>query len=158
MLVVTPNSRVRETSEIIRSLDTLDRRSVLATFARIPQSRETREAAAKRLELSSGDLRGYSVRASVLPNTNIIKIDVEGPDSERAAELANAVARVTQKVGRSWYRIYKMQVLARAVPHRRPTYPEPRRNYLAGAVMGLFLGIGAAFVVDDLRGRSSGSS
>ncbi|MFQ5791740.1 MAG: YveK family protein [Acidobacteriota bacterium] len=158
MVAVTPNSRAQGTSEIIRSLDTLDRRTVIATMARIPPTREAREAAAARLQLSPGDLRGYSVRAAVLPNTNIIKIDVEGPEPQRAAELANAIAQITHQESRRMYRIYKMQTLSAAVAGRHPIYPSPQRNYMAGTILGLFLGVGAAFVTDYLRTAERGSA
>ena len=121
---------------------------MIATFSRIPATRESRELAAGRLGLEVGDLRAYRINASVLPYTNIIKIDVEGPDPKRVADVANAAAAVTSRRARQMYSIYKLQPLAEAIPSRRAMYPDPQRNYLVAGVLGLFLGVGLAFVAD----------
>lgn len=149
-MAVIPNSEVSGTEEILRSLDTLERRTVVATFAKIPSAAETRGAAARRMGVEDRELRPYQIRASVLPNTNIIKVDVEGPDRRRAAALANAAAAVTRREARHMYRIYTMRTLEQAVPARRPIYPTPARNYLVAAILGLFLGAGAALLVERL--------
>lgn len=96
-------------------------------------------------------IRGYQIHASVLPNTNIIKVDVEGPDPRRAADVANAAAAVTRREARSMYRIYTMHPLERAVPARHPIYPTPGRNYLVAGLLGLFLGLGVAILLERLR-------
>ncbi|HUP50389.1 MAG TPA: Wzz/FepE/Etk N-terminal domain-containing protein [Thermoanaerobaculia bacterium] len=156
LLVVAPSSEARDTSDFVRGLDTLERRTVVATFARIASTLEVREAVAKELDASPRMVRGYRVTGSVVPNTNIIRIETEGPDAEMAARIANAAAEITAKEARSLYRVYSMRLLARATPRRRPTYPDPQRNYLAGGTVGLFLGIAAALVLD--RGRATNAT
>jgi capsular polysaccharide biosynthesis protein len=154
-LAVVPNSEVEGTGDVLRSLDTLERRTVVATFAKIPSTVETRTDAARRLKLESRDLRGYRIRATVLPNTNIIKVDAEGPDPERAAQVANAAAAVTRREARHLYRIYTLRTLEEATPARRPFHPTPARNYLVAGILGLFLGIAAAFLFERLRAPRS---
>lgn len=150
-LAVIPNSEVSGTEDVLRSLDTLERRTVVATFARIPSTAETRADAARRLKIDDRELRKYHIRASVLPNTNIIKVDVEGPDRRRVAQVANAAAAVTRREARNMYRIYTMHTLEKAVSARRPIHPTPARNYLVAGLLGLFLGIGAAILCERLR-------
>lgn len=150
-MAVIPNSEVSGTEDVLRSLDTLERRTVVATFARIPSTAETRADAARRMRIDGKALRGYQIRASVLPNTNIIKVDVEGPDRRRVAELANAAAATTRREARHMYRIYTMHPLEKAVPARHPIHPTPARNYLVAGLLGLFLGIGAALLFERLR-------
>lgn len=142
--VVTPNSRLESNEHILRSIDTLERRSVVATFARIPGTREAREKAAAVMGIDLQTLAPYTIRCAVLPSTNLLQVDVEGPDPERAAELANVVADVVQQDGREMYRVYKIDTLARAVPPLGPIHPDPRRNLLAGGVVGAFIGVLAA--------------
>lgn len=149
-LAVVPNARVAGTEEVLRSLDTLERRTVVATFARIPATAETREAAARRLGVDGRELRGYRLRASVLPSTNLIKLDAEGPDRSRVADVANAAAEVTRLEAGQMYRIYTMRTLEKAVPARRPIQPVPARNYLVAGLLGLFLGAGAAILMERL--------
>jgi capsular polysaccharide biosynthesis protein len=155
MLVAAPSSMASDTGEIIRSLETLERRTVIATFARIPTTREMREAVALELEVPAGQLRGYRINGSVVPNTNIIRIDVEGGDPEMVAKVANAVGDVTARESRDLYRVYSLRWLARANPARRPSFPDPQRNYLVGGVTGLVLGVAAALALG--RGRPSGA-
>jgi len=157
-IVVTPNTGVEGTADILRSLETLERRSVIATFAKIPSTRETREAAAKRLGLEAGGLRDYRIEAFVLPNTNIIKVDVEGPDGQAVADVANAAAGVTREEVRRMYRIYTTKTLAEAVRATRPIHPDPRRNYVLAGILGAVLGVAATFVVGRLRGASAPGS
>lgn len=149
-MAVIPNSEVSGTEDVLRSLDTLERRTVVATFARIPSTAETRVDAARRMKIDGRAIRSYHIRASVLPNTNIIKVDVEGPDPRMVAAVANAAAATTRREARSMYRIYTMHTLEKAVPARRPIHPTPARNYLVAGILGLFLGAAAALLIERL--------
>ena len=155
VVVVTPNSDVEGTTDILRSLETLDRRSVIATFARIPLTGEALAAAALRLGPTQPELGAYRVEASVLPSTNMIRIDVEGPDGRAAADLANALAAVTKEEVRGLYRIFTLKVLAEARAASRPALPDLRRNLVVAGILGLFLGVAAAFAADRMRARAS---
>jgi capsular polysaccharide biosynthesis protein len=155
-LVVTPNSNVEGTADILRSLETLERRSVIATFARVPSGPQARAAVARRLELPP-DLSGCRIEASVLPNTNILKIDVRGPDPARVAQVANAAAEVTKDEVRTLYRIFTTRTLAEAMPPSRPIHPDPKRNYVVAGLLGLFLGVATALAAERLRVASSAS-
>lgn len=152
-LAVAPTSEVKEAADILRSLDTLERRSVIATFARIPTSSAAREAVAGRVGLGPR-LDGYEISASVLPNTNILKIDVEGPDPEQAAAVANAAAEVTRQEVRALYRIFTTRTLTAARASRRPFHPDPWRNHVVAALLGLSVGLLAALARDRLRPAS----
>ena len=143
-LIVVPARETKDTGDILRSLDTLERRTVVATFARIPSAPETRAAAAKSLSLDENALSGYRIEGGVVPNTNIIRIDVEGSDGKTVADVANAAAAVTNTRARALYRIYTMETLASALPSSRPIHPDGRRNYLVALVLGAFVGCVAA--------------
>lgn len=148
MFVVAPTSETSDPGDVMKSLETLERRTVIATFARIPATLELREAVGARLKI---DPRPYRIHGSVVPNTNIIRVSVEGPQADVAAAVANTAADLTAREARSLYRVYTMRLLARATPPRKPSYPEPRRNYLVGAAVGAFLGIAAALAADRAR-------
>lgn len=150
-LVVAPNTSIDAPADILRSLETLERRSIIATFARIPGSREAQQAAAAQVGLASLD--GWRVEGSVLPNTNILRIDAEGPDAARVAQVANAAAEATRQEARALYRIFTMRVLAEATPPTRPALPDWRRNLLVAAAIGLLLGVLGAYGAQRLRAR-----
>jgi capsular polysaccharide biosynthesis protein len=151
MLVVAPTPETTDTSEIIRSLDALDRRTVIATFARIPSTREVRQAVGEELGMHRREIRLFRIRGSVVTSTNILRIEVSGPDGEKAAAIANSAAVITARDAHSLYRVYSLRLLARAESPGRPSFPDPRRNLLVGVALGVFLGIAAALVLDRLR-------
>jgi capsular polysaccharide biosynthesis protein len=148
-LVVAPTTSVESVADVLRTLETLERRSVIATFARIPSSSALRSAVAKRLQLAS--LAGVRIEGSVLPSTNILRIDVEGGSAEQAAAVANASADVMRDEVRSLYRTFTTRTLSEAAAPSRPIHPDPRRNYIVAALLGLFVGVVAALAAAPRR-------
>lgn len=152
-LVVTPNSSLDDPNHILRSLETLERRTVVATLADIPSSSSALEQAAGFLQEDASFLRDYRIRGSVKPQTNIIRIEVTGPNRVEVPRVADAVADATIQTGRSMYRVYSLRPLARAGVAAAAVNPDPRRNLLTGVVVGLLLGLLAAVLPDLPRLR-----
>lgn len=152
-LVATPSSRIEDSGELLDAIETLERRTLVATFAKIPSAPEVREGAARRMGIEPAELRYYWIGGSVLPNTNVIRIDVLGPDPRRAAEVADAVAAATRREARSLYGVFTLRRLARAEPPRAPERPDPQRAVAVGGVIGLFLGALAALALEAARSR-----
>ncbi len=153
LLVVAPHPNLKDPSDIIRSIETLERRTVLATLAKIPGRAETKELAGSELGWNAAALRGYWIGGSVVPQTNLLRIQVQGPDPEGAARLATAAAHATRHEADRIYRIYYLRLLEEAEVSPRPIRPQPGRNLLVASVLGLFVGIGAALSLEVLRRR-----
>jgi len=152
-LVVTPIAEITDTGDVLRSLDTLERRGVVATIAKIPSAPETMDAVARRLDVDPASLRGYSLSASVPPYTFLLKVECTGRDPKTVAEVADAAGRVLDQRAREFYRIFTLPELAAAERPRGPIHPQPRRNQVVAALLGLFVGVVAAYGFDGLRGR-----
>jgi capsular polysaccharide biosynthesis protein len=152
-VVIGPRAAITDSDEILDALDTLDRRSIVATYAKIPLSRTVQDAVQRQLELSPAQLAPYRIRTSVLPDTNILKIAVEGPDPNQAAIIANAVAGQAGDAAKRFYRLYAFKVLDPAVPPAAPTRPNRTRSLGAGTVLGLLLGVGLGFLRETGRRR-----
>lgn len=150
-LVIGPNENLKTPREVVDSLNTLDRRSVVATFAKLPSSRTVRERAQSQLQLSEAQLTPYTVKTAVVPDTNVLEVSVEGPEPRLAATFADAVAQQTTVYTREFYDIYGMKVLDRAQEPTEPVGPGLSRTLLVGAVLGLLIGVGAASLFDYLR-------
>src|SRR3990172_12630084 len=148
MAAVAPNSEVSGVSDVMRSLETLERRTILVTFARLPGSSEVRAAVAQRLSIPAGEIARYRVSAALVPYTNILRIDVEGPDGSRAAEVAEAVTEETRRRARKLYRIFTLRSIEAPRASRQPVRPDWSRNLIVGSALGLFLGALAAVAVD----------
>lgn len=152
-LVVAPNTSLQDPNHILRSLETLERRTVVATLADIPSSARALSLAAESLEVDESSLQANRIRGSVKPQTNIIRIEVTGSNRTQVAQLANALADATVKSGRSMYRIYAMRPLARAGAVGTPIHPNPKRNIFMAAVLGLALGLFTTILPDLPRLR-----
>ena len=153
MLAVVPTSSIGD-ADVLRSLDALERRTLLATFARLPGTLHSRVAIAAAVQRDLGELATYEIGASVVPNTNIIRVDVDGPDPKLAAHVANAAGVVAAAQARDLYRIYTMRSIADAAASGGPIHPDPRRNSLAAGVIGLFIGTLAVGIVSSRGGQT----
>lgn len=145
-LVLVPSAAIPDGPELLRSLETLERRTVIATFAQIPSTERIRGAAARDVVLQPDSLGYYLSQAFVIPNTNIIRVEVEGPDPARTAAFANALATTTAAEAKAMYRVFEMTPLAAAVRPTVPVAPNPRRAIALAAILGLFLGIAATYL------------
>ncbi len=150
-LIVVPNKQVEDARNVLRSLETLERRTIVATYARIPPQKNTVDAAAKQLNINPTALTAYSIRSTVVPNTNIIRIDVEGINSATTAAVANALARSTSDIAKDIYRIYDLRLLSEAQPAANPVRPNWSRNILISIILGLGLGVLTAIGVESFR-------
>lgn len=150
-LVVAPTSATIDPADVVRALETLERRTVVATFARMAATEEIRTAVTARLRIAPERARRYRTSGSVVPSTNIIRIDSRGPDAAEAAAIANGTAEVTARQAEALYRVYALRFLARATPPREPVYPDRRRNFLVGGIVALFAGVAAALTRERFR-------
>lgn len=158
LVVVTPSSELQANDELLDAIEALERRTVVATFARLPRAPETKRRAAERMGVEPREIRDYWVGASVVPSTNVIRIEVQGPDAERAAAVANAVSAATRREARRLYRIYSLREMAAAEVPRRPVRPDLRRNLAVAAVLGLFVGLTVAVGIELARGAVRGDA
>lgn len=147
-LVVWPDESAAGRNEIVNSLDALDRRTLVATYSKIPSSQTIRERARASKGLSLLEMKPYTARTSVVPDTNILRISVEGPDPGLAAEVANAIAEQAKGYVTELSSIYRFKVLDQATRPLRPVRPDLSRNLGIGAVLGFLFGIGLIFLVE----------
>jgi hypothetical protein len=150
-LVLVPDARILEGPDLLRSLETLERRTVIATFAQLPSADRIRLAAARDIGLRPDSLGYFPSQALVIPNTNLIRIEAEGPDAVRAAAFANALAAVTTAEATAMYRVFAMTTLTAAAQPTAPVAPNPRRAVALAAILGAFLGVAATYLLVQSR-------
>ena len=143
-IAAVPGSAIREIEQVLRGIETLERRTVIATIARLPSTARIRAVAAGALG-QSDSLAGYSAHSSVIPNTNLIRIEVEGPDPVQAASFANALGNATATEVQAMYRVIEMSMLTDAVPPALPAEPNLRRALVLAVVLGAFLGVAVTY-------------
>jgi len=156
LVVVLPSRSLESDEQVIRGLDTLNGRNVVATFAKLASTSSILDLAVRELGVDPGELPSYDILGKVLPNKNMIEVEVRGPDPQLASRLANAVADRTCEAANHLYRIYELEVVERAEPPQNAVYPNPRRNYAVSGILGCFVGVFAAALLDRLRSSTGG--
>jgi capsular polysaccharide biosynthesis protein len=92
-----------------------------------------------------------TVSTVVLPDTNILEISVDGSDRRRVAEVANAVAAQAVVYSRQFYQVYELRTLDPAPTLGKRKGPDLIRQLVAGGLLGLLIGLAAAFLLSQFR-------
>jgi hypothetical protein len=137
---VAPLTGALTPSEAFHGVEALDRRSVVATVAALPST-----------TLATQD--DYDISAAVLPNTNLVRVDVDSRSAQVAANVANATLTQLSVTTKSMFRYYDVTIVKKAVPPATAVLPHRMRIIAAGWVLGIFIGAVAAY----LRSRTIGT-
>ncbi len=151
--IVSPSASIRELSDLIGGFNNISFRdgSIVTTYAEVFVTRTIVDTATRKLGLSFEELKEYSFRSVVLPDTNLIKLTVEGTSPQLTRDLANAIGAETIEYVSGLYEIYDVKLLDPAVLPRSPVQPSKARNVAFGAVFGLMLGVSLAFLKEYLK-------
>ncbi|MCB9422082.1 MAG: hypothetical protein H6667_19935 [Ardenticatenaceae bacterium] len=137
--IVSPN-RELEDRDIINSLEALDKRSVVVTYAEVLRSNRILGSARQELNVAAVDLADYSLTAVVLPEANVLELTITGPDPALTANLANVVGEKAIEYMSSLYPIHLFAFLDKAPVPQRPFEPQPVQNAILSVALGLGLG------------------
>lgn len=137
--------------ETLNSLEALDSRSIVQTYAEFLNSQQIYSEALRFMDLNPANMNEYTHTTVVIPSANILELTVEGPDPEIVAMLANnigqsAIARIKQL-----YNIYDINVLDPALIPTVPIKPLPLRDASVSALLGLILGAALAISSGQIR-------
>ena len=150
-LLIAPNMADFDGRDLIYSLDTLDRRSIVATFVEVINSNRIRREALDVAGLGEGAQDEYEISAVALPEASVLEVAVEGPDPDTAAALANAAAAQTINYVGQTYDIYRIELLDPAIPPQTPISPTPLRDASLALFLGLVLGSVLAILRDQIQ-------
>lgn len=155
--VVSPSSSLGEFNDFMRSLDSLSKRDgVMATYVEIAQSNAILNAVYKEMELTQAQLEYLDVSSDLIPSTNIVKITAESDDPLIAKTVADVVGQKSIEYVGNLYEAYDMKPLDLANAPKSPSKPQKVQNLLVAAILGLSVGVGSAFLLENLR--SSGET
>ena len=134
------------------SLGTLsDQPTIVNTYAEIAQSQSIIKGAWDQGGLSPAQAEAFTISASVLHSTNILVIDVTGPDPILVEKLASAVSQRTLDYVAKLYEVYDLKPLDPATVPDKPANLNEKFNLALGALLGLGVGILFAFLAESLR-------
>lgn len=143
--IITPSATLTVGRDVVNSLDTLDRRSIVATFAEVMNSRRIVTDAAASVGVNETMLEDYEILAVVLPESSVLELDISGPDPKLAADLANAIGAQAITFSRGFNQVYDLNFLDTAVVPEDPFSPQPLRD--AGLALLLGAAAGALLVI-----------
>lgn len=149
--IVSPNSSLVTSSQIVSSLDTLDRRSIVSTYAEIFNSTRIYSEAVQTLRLDPVALNDYIVNTVVLPDTNILELSVSGNNPQTVALLANQIGQSAIGDISLLYQAYTISLLDPAPIPDTPYSPQPLRDFSLALVLGLVGGSALAILSEQIR-------
>lgn len=155
-LLIAPNMTGFEGRDLIYSMDTLDKRSIVATFVEVLNSGRIRREALDAAGLSVIDGEDYEISAVALPEASVLEVAVAGPDPETTAALANAAAVQTINYVSQTYDIYRIELLDPAIAPLIPIRPTPLRDASLALFLGLVLGGVLAVLRDQIQQPMTG--
>lgn len=147
LAAITPTSDNLNPQEMLRGVEVLERRTVVATVAALASTQAVQN------ELGSGP---YVLEAVVVPNTNLFRIVVEGDDGAQAAALANRIPPVLSRHAAAMFRFYRVTTVAPATTPTAPFLPRTGRALMSGLLIGLFLGLLTAYAARRRRTLATG--
>jgi capsular polysaccharide biosynthesis protein len=143
--------RSDDASEDARAFDALIRGvTINTTYASIARSQLIRDRAEERMdpEARADDM---SVSAKVLTDTNIVSLNVKGPDPDHVLDLATAISAEAVEYVNGLSDVYVLQPLDEPTRAEDPVATNRTLTISIGVVLGLALGVGLALLVEYLR-------
>lgn len=150
--IVSPNLQSIDNRDMVNSLEALDKRSIITTYAEVLNSYQITEEALLFLKLAPGDFSGYTMSATVLPDANVIRYSVKGPDPEVATLLANSIGQYAIDYIGKLYVVYYINFLDKASVPDEPIRPRPLQDAALALLVGMVVGVGLAVFRDQVSG------
>lgn len=153
-LIITPGSLLTSQGDaevMISGLETLDLRSVVATYTEVMASQRILDESLKILGVQNFIRKDYVILAVALPESSVLELSVTGPDPNLATDLTNAIAYQTILFTRGLNRVYELNVLDTAVVPDVPISPKPLQSASLSLLLGLVGGAALAILSEQIR-------
>lgn len=152
--VVSPNLEqvgLQDDTDLLRSLEALDRRSIMATYAEVVNSARIFNEAVATLGFTVIEIEEYTHITVVLPDANIMELSVDGPDPAKTTLLANSLGQHAIEYITQLYTVYEVSFMDAASQPTEPISPQPVRDASLAFVLGLVMGAVLAIIREQLR-------
>jgi capsular polysaccharide biosynthesis protein len=138
---VSPNiALMSSSSDVLNSLDTLDKRSIVDTYAEFLNSDRIFSQTLSSLNIAASSMTKYTRTTVVITDSNILELTVEGTDPNTVALLANSVGENAISSIKALYSTFDISVLDPAVPSNIPVRPVPLNDASIALALGLLIG------------------
>lgn len=144
--VVSPSASLNRGVDVVDSLATLDKRSIVSTYAEILNSTSLFGQTLAGLQISPDAVEKYTRSTVVLPDTSVLVLSIEGPSPKVAALLANSLGQQSIAYVKALNQVYEITVLDPAEVPTEPFRPQPLRDAGLAVALGLVAGSVLAIV------------
>jgi len=148
-LLVSPGTTLTE-RDILSSFNPLDDNALTTTYAEILSSRSLMLTVLEELGFSRSLVREYDRNANVLPDSNILRLRVSGPDPQYVALLANTLGERSITRMSELYPVYSVIMLDDAAVAGSPYNLSPIQNAVVAAIIGIGVGLLIAIAREEL--------
>jgi diguanylate cyclase (GGDEF)-like protein len=149
---VTAPASALEVGSFVGGLSVLSGRTEITnTYTEVASSWVIRREAADELALSWDQWKGLSVESHLRAGTNVMEITVEGSDPVLVRDFANMIGAKTMSYVQELYEVFDMRPLDQAGVPSSPIKPNKMLYLTLGAILGLVLGVGLAFLSEYLQ-------
>lgn len=153
--IVSPNASLSRGVDVVNSLEALDKRSIVTTYAEVLNSESIYGQTLAKMQITSEQVKDYARTTVVLPDTSVLELSVQGPDPKAAALLANSIGQQAIAYVRGLNQVYDINVLDPATAPLVPIRPQPLRDaslaFALGVVMGAVLAIVRAQLIAPIE-------
>lgn len=151
--ILSPNAVVYESSwDIVSSLDVLESRSIINTYKEVLESPAIYGNSPEIQSLDPVELaEKYRISVAVVPDTNILEMVVDGPDTEQVLFLADAIGSYALEFLNQLYPVYNFSYLEQPKMPAEPIRPATFQNASLALLLGAIIGIVLAFSRDQLQ-------
>jgi diguanylate cyclase (GGDEF)-like protein len=155
--VVSPiTSNFETVQSFVSGLNILSTRSEIATtYTEVAESRQIKNLAMDELGVPPGIRGKFGVSSRLRAGTNVLEITVQGNDPELVRDFANTVGQQTVNYVQQLYETFELKLLDEATLPWAPVRPNKTLNLALGAILGLALGVGMAFLAEYLQSPAS---
>jgi capsular polysaccharide biosynthesis protein/GGDEF domain-containing protein len=148
--VASPDASFSQGGDIINSINTLDKRSIVTTYSVILGSDTIYRLALEDLKISTEEVEDYVRSVVVLPESNVLEVYVEGGDPAVAASIANNIGKQSIFYIDGLNQGFNIRLLDPAQVSTEPIRPRPVRDASLALLLGLVLGFSLAIIRDQL--------
>lgn len=138
-------------TEILNSMQALDKRSIIQTYAEFLNSQRVYDDTIKSLNIDPSTLVNYTHSTNVVTDANVLELTVTGTNANLVAELANKIGENAIDYIKQINQVYDISVLDPAQVPVIPVSPQPLRDTGVAALLGLIIGAALAIMSEQIK-------
>ena len=139
--IIAPNKNLPSSRDIVSAFSALDTLKIFSTYADILSSERVYQEAIKVVDTEAIDLTQYDRFTEMNEESIILALNVDGPDAQTAALLANEIGQYGIYYINSYFTVFEIDFLDQAIATSQPIRPRTYRNLGIAAGIGLLGGL-----------------